>query len=285
MPAHPISRFIAPSSIQAGSPLADLLNPVTIQLIGESFARVTPRFDQTSFAEEAIATSADLGLKARASAIASALRRALPVDDSAALSCLRASWGPELTRTQDNGLQGLFYMPHAELLGSFASTQDDSLFRDGLEANFELTTRFTAEFSIRPYLKARLEQTLQTLTARLTDPNPHIRRLISEGTRPRLPWATQLRVVRDEPMLTLPLLTSLRDDPVRYVTRSVANHLGDIGKDHLTLLLQTCSSWLDDLDGVPKETATERRWLIRHALRHPAKKKNAAALALRLRAA
>ena len=78
MPAHPISRFIAPSSIQAGSPLADLLNPVTIQLIGESFARVTPRFDQTSFAEEAIATSADLGLKARASAIASALGERFP---------------------------------------------------------------------------------------------------------------------------------------------------------------------------------------------------------------
>ena len=84
----------------------------------------------------------------------------------------------------------------------------------------------------------------------------------------------------------MPLLTALRDDPDRYVTRSVANHLGDIGKDHLGVLLDTCEQWLDDLDATPvaPDTSKERKWLIRHALRHPAKKGNSRALELRVRA-
>ncbi|MFP6685348.1 MAG: hypothetical protein VB934_11570, partial [Polyangiaceae bacterium] len=266
MPSHPRSRFVAPPSIQAGSSLADLLDGTAIGLIGESFAVSTPGFDLTQFVADATSAARDLSLKSRAVAIAKVLREALPPDDHAALACLRRSWGPELTRTHDNGLSGLFYMPHSALLGEFGGTGDDVLFSAALDANFELTTRFTAEFSIRPFLHARLAQTLQRLGQRVDDPNPHIRRLISEGTRPRLPWATHLQAVRTDPTLTLPLLTALRDDADRYVTRSVANHLGDLGKDHPDLLLETCRAWLDELGGLSGAAAKERRWLIRHAL-------------------
>jgi 3-methyladenine DNA glycosylase AlkC len=180
----------------------------------------------------------------------------------------------------------LFYMPHGVLLEGFAQTQDDAFFAACLEANFELTARSTAEFSIRPFLEARLGETLEALRSRLRDPNPHVRRLVSEGTRPRLPWATHLRAVRDDPRLTLPLLEDLRDDSDRYVTRSVANHLGDIGKDHPGVLLETAARWLDDLERVPVPDATsrERRWLVRHGLRHPSKKGDPKARALRRRA-
>jgi len=93
--------------------------------------------------------------------------------------------------------------------------------------------------------------------------------------------------VRADPHLTLPLLAALRDDPDRYVTRSVANHLGDIGKDHPNVLFDTCEAWLEDLptSGDVAAKTKERHWLVRHALRHPAKKKDPRALALRQRAA
>jgi 3-methyladenine DNA glycosylase AlkC len=261
------------------------LDATAIGLIGDSFTVSMSGFDLTAFVADATSAVENLSLKSRAFAIAKVLRQALPADDHAALACLRRSWGPELTRTHDNGLGGLFYMPHSALLGEFGGSGDDVLFAGALDANFELTTRFTAEFSIRPFLHARLNQTLQRLGERIDDPNPHIRRLISEGTRPRLPWATHLQAVRADPRLTLPLLTALRDDPDRYVTRSVANHLGDLGKDHPDLLLETCRVWLDELTDLCGAAAKERRWLIRHALRHPAKKGIPSAVALRQQAA
>lgn len=287
MPPHPISRFFAPSSIQAGSSLADLFDATAIGLIGESFSGLHSGFDEERFQADAWAVADGLAFKARARAIATVLRSHLPGDDRMALASLRAAWGPELTCTEGNGLQPLFYLPHSALLATWARTTDDQIFSDALEANFELTTRFTAEFSMRSFLEARLGETLEALGQRLCDPNPHVRRLISEGTRPRLPWASHLRAVREDPALTLPLLAKLRDDCSRYVTRSVANHLGDIGKDHPEILFATCRRWIDDLDvdGLSPVTTRERRWLIRHALRHPAKKGSPEAQLLRRRAA
>ena len=81
-----------------------------------------------------------------------------------------------------------------------------------------------------------------------------------------------------DPHLTLPLLESLRDDPELYVRRSVANHLGDIAKDHLELVLDVCETWLEELDGSDEAKDENRRWIVRHAVRHPAKKENRRAL-------
>ena len=106
------------------------------------------------------------------------------------------------------------------------------------------------------------------------DPNPHVRRLTSEGTRPRLPWAMRIPSFIEDPSPVLPILERLKNDPDLYVRRSVANHMGDIGKDHLDLLLETCERWLA---GASKEL----KWVIRHALRHPSKKGNEAALRIR----
>lgn len=286
MRSHPSQRFEAPRSIQTGSSLAELFNPIAIELIGESFAAVSSEFDYPSYFEHAVESSSGLPLKGRCRAIARALRAALPSDDHAALNAVLSSLGPELTRTEDNGLAVMFYMPHSALLEGFGATNDDTLFDSAIETNFALTCRFTAEFSIRTLLETRLDRTLEALRHRLDDPNPHIRRLISEGTRSRLPWARHLKTIRDDPNITLPLLKALRDDPDRYVTRSVANHLGDIGKDHPDVLLDTCSDWLDALESAPplEAAAKERRWLVRHAVRHPAKKRNARALSLRQRA-
>jgi len=94
------------------------------------------------------------------------------------------------------------------------------------------------------------------------------------GTRPGLPWAQRIPAFVENPTLTIPILEALRNDEDLYVRWSVANHLGDIAKDHPDRVFEICENWLI-------ESSNEVRWIIRHALRYPAKKGNKAALQLR----
>lgn len=174
-----------------------------------------------------------------------------------------------------------FYFPHAHLIATYGV----SSFESGMQANYEITTRFTAEFSIRPFLIKYRLQCLKLMKRWAKDSSPHVRRLVSEGTRPRLPWAMRLPEFQENPQISLPLLEALKDDPELYVRRSVANHLGDIAKDHLDVVFDVCQAWLDELDGSDIAKAENRRWIVRHAVRHPAKKENRMALKIRAMAA
>jgi 3-methyladenine DNA glycosylase AlkC len=150
-----------------------------------------------------------------------------------------------------------------------------------MRTNYELTKRFTAEFSIRPFLERYPHRTLKTLRCWASDPNPHVRRLVSEGTRPRLPWAPRLSKFQEDPAPVLRLLELLKDDPSLYVRRSVANNLGDIAKDHPNAVFRTCRGWLEKLQRCDGQTVSARCWLIRHAVRLPARKGVAQARRLR----
>ena len=153
-----------------------------------------------------------------------------------------------------------------------------------MTVNYELTKRFTSEFSIRPFLERHRRRTLARLKSWTKDPNPHVRRLCSEGTRPRLPWASRLPALQQDPSLALPILQALKDDDELYVRRSVANHLGDILKDHPDVVYDLCAAWLDELESASPERIKNRKWMIRHAVRLPAKKGVKAALDLRIAA-
>jgi len=123
-----------------------------------------------------------------------------------------------------------------------------------------LTPLYTAEFAIRPFIEAHKKQTYEQLLIWCMDSNEHVRRLASEGVRPRLPWGKQLPSYIEDPTDVISLLENLRDDPSDYVRRSVANNLNDISKDHPEIVLETCERWL--ADAVP-----ERKWIIKHATR------------------
>ena len=195
-----------------------------------------------------------------------------------AVQVLLASLTPPLEQTYDNGLAPMFYMPHCSFVAKYgidkALNGGKDPFDISMKANYELTQRFTAEFAIRPFLIHEEERTLKILYNWMQDVNPHVRRLCSEGTRPRLPWSSTIPSLVKDPSPALIILETLKNDEDLYVRRSVANHLGDIGKDHLDLLLDTCERWLE---GASKEL----KWVIRHALRHPSKKGNERALAIR----
>lgn len=164
--------------------------------------------------------------------------------------------GPELDRTEDNGMAPFRHLPLSFLIARHGLDHLD----ESMEAMHALTRRFTAEFCIRPFLERHRDATMEHLRVWARDPNPHVRRLVSEGTRPRLPWASRLREFQRDPSLALPLLEVLRDDPHPYVRRSVANHLNDIGKDHPQVLLEVARAWWPG-------ASPERRRLLEHALR------------------
>ncbi|MBL8825356.1 MAG: hypothetical protein JNM18_00125 [Planctomycetaceae bacterium] len=279
---HPAERFVAPRSIMAGVPLKEVLGLDVIRLIGESFASVSPKFDARAFVRAASRGLEALELNERGRHIGLALAEQLPPTFRAASRVLLAAFGPELSKTDGNGLAPFFYLPHAHLISERGI--DD--FKQGMAANYELTKRFTAEFSIRPFIVKYPDESLELLAGWTQDANPHVRRLVSEGTRPRLPWAMRLKAVQQQPQLTLPLLEALKDDPQLYVRRSVANHLADILKDHPDMAYDICERWLNEVSRKQSSHAqsSARKWIIRHAVRLPAKKGESRAVQLRLKA-
>jgi 3-methyladenine DNA glycosylase AlkC len=142
-----------------------------------------------------------------------------------------------------------------------------------MRAQYELTKRFSAESSIRPYIAKYPEQTISALRTWTRDRNPHVRRLVSEGTRLRLPWATRVGWLDEHPERVLELLELLKDDEAPLVRRSVANNLNDLGKVRPALLVRTCAAWLE-------KASDDRRALIEHALRSAVKRGQADALHL-----
>jgi 3-methyladenine DNA glycosylase AlkC len=272
----------APRSIQKGSSLADLLGAEAIDCLVHNISAVHNEFDASSFRSTAHDGLAPLSILQRGQHLAGALRQHLPQRYDRAVGILMRSLTPPLTQTDDLGLGVFFYLPHVCFVSTYgldaAHNGGDDPFETSMTAQYELTRRFSAEFSIRPFLVRWTERTLARLMEWTRDPDPHVRRLCSEGTRPRLPWAMRLPSFIRDPSPVLPILETLKDDPDLYVRRSVANHLGDIAKDHPALVFDVCDRWLDG-------ASRERKWLIRHAVRHPAKKGVKAALRLRQRAA
>ena len=271
-------------SIAKGSALADVISPRLVGLIAESLAPHLSGFNRAAFIRQANRGLSDLSLTQRGAHIARAMRVQASDDPSAALAALVASLGPPLTDTEGFGLKKFFYLPHSAFIASLA---DDANHADGLAACYALTQRFTSEWCVRPYLVAKPKPTLTALRKWTQDPNPHVRRLVSEGTRPRLPWGTRLTMFVDDPEPALKLLEKLKDDPELYVRRSVANHLGDVAKDHPQRVFDLCERWLAEADRRSirnPERAENRRWTVRHALRHPWKQGHPDARRLRIAA-
>ncbi|MEO9684498.1 MAG: DNA alkylation repair protein [Tateyamaria sp.] len=153
--------------------------------------------------------------------------------------------------------------------------------RHGLEAHsaraldllYAATQRFSMEFYIRPFLNRWPQETLAQLALWARDDNYHVRRLVSEGTRPKLPWARKVALTLDQ---TLPLLDILQADGTRFVTRSVANHLNDVAKTDADAVLQRLAQW----DADERQRAAERAWMQRHALRTLVKQGHSGALSM-----
>ncbi|MDX2227335.1 MAG: DNA alkylation repair protein [Verrucomicrobiae bacterium] len=248
-------------------PLKNSYGPEIPKRLADQIARVSAKFNAKAFLREVMDGYLDLELMPRGRHIARVLARHLPADFPAAVDILLRSLGENPQRNPEPGMSSFFYLPHCH----FVAENGLAHFEESMRAYHVLTKLFTAEFSIRPFLEKHEKRTLARLHEWASDPDEHVRRLVSEGTRPRLPWAARLRSFQKNPAPVLELLELLKDDPSEYVRRSVANNLNDIGKDHPRLLVQTARRWL-------RGAGTQRRRLIRHALRSAVKQGDPAAL-------
>lgn len=245
-------------------PFKLLLNETVVRALGQHLRRVGGRaFDRQGFEAQALGGLDDLEFKARAMQIADALETHLPDDFDAAAGWLESSLGPAGEgdalsgfRCADDGVAGWVIWPMSEFIARRGQAQPER----ALRALHAMTQRFSTEWAIRPFILQHPELLWATLLRWTGDPSNHVRRLVSEGSRPRLPWGLQLKPLMADPSPTLPLLLRLQDDPSPYVRRSVANHLNDIAKDHPGVV----ADWLaQHLPGAP----TERQALLRHASR------------------
>lgn len=272
---------VAPRSIQKDNPIKFLLDTEAVDCLAHNIGLVHSAFDGHAFKSLALTNIAALGIMDRSAHIAAALKATLPAKFSEATDILLSTLTPPNVHTERLGLSVFFYLPHTRFIADYGRDPQHNAGEDpfdtAMRAQYELTRRFTAEFSIRPFLMQDFERTLNQLTLWLNDADPHVRRLCSEGCRPRLPWGARIPQLIKDPRPTLPILEALKNDPSLYVRRSVANHLGDIAKDHPALAFEVCERWLTNAD-------KDLKWVIRHAVRHPAKQGNAHARAIRLAA-
>lgn len=249
-------------------PFKHLIDADSIADHAARLSAIDPDFPAAAFIEEATEGLDDLELKARVAHVAEALRQALPEDWPTALGQLVDSLPPALAEAE--GVSGLMHLwPVLHCVGVYGLDHPER----SLDALPALTRRFSAEFTIRPFLRRHPELTWGRIHDWVDHLDVHVRRLCSEGTRPRLPWGGVLRDAVADPSRGLAVLERLVDDPERYVQTSVANHLNDVSKDHPERAVQVAEGWLSE----PTEA---REWVVRRGLRTLVKKGHPDALAL-----
>jgi 3-methyladenine DNA glycosylase AlkC len=213
------------------------------------------------------ATLTGLALGQRAQAIRDALLADLPETYRPSAAILRDALA-------DPSFTGWMIWPVTEAVAVRAlASPEAGDFEAGLGLLAELTGRLTGEFALRSFLNADLDRTLATVLGWTGHPDEHVRRLASEGTRPRLPWAKGVPELTRRPGATVAILDALYRDDVEYVRRSVANHLNDLSRLDPDLAVATAARWLEQ-----PEPSTAR--LVRHAMRTLVKAADPGAMAL-----
>lgn len=194
-------------------------------------------------------------LKERMRHITQVLHAELPPDYREAITIIRR------IAPHCEGFPYMFFPDFVQVYGFQSEHEDESL-----ELLRFLTAFSSSEFAIRPFIKRNPGKVLPLMLSWAKDPNHHVRRLCSEGCRPRLPWAMALHDLQKNPEPILPILELLYNDESEYVRRSIANNLNDISKDHPEIVMNLAHKWYG------KNPATN--WVVKHGLRTLLKKGN-----------
>lgn len=229
-------------------PLKEMINLGSVSVPADGLAAAWAPFPRDRFVARAVHGLDGLELKARVSHVAAALGEALPLPYPHAAEVVREA----ATRVRLDMWSGWPVTEHTAVHGL------DHL-GDAMRTLAVLTPYATGEFAVRPLLERHREDALKIMYGWAESPDEHLRRLASEGSRPRLPWATRVSWLMT-PGPALPLLDRLRDDPSEYVRRSVANHVNDLAEDHPEVALRLLGRWRAD-----GGSHVER--VLRHAVR------------------
>ncbi|MBJ6360639.1 DNA alkylation repair protein [Paenibacillus sp. GCM10012307] len=230
-------------------PLKEMYTPAFLQGFGLQVQEAYPVFDPERFVASVMdETWKELELKERIRKISTVLGACLPPRYEDALDILYT------LESSCIGFAYLFFPDFVEVHG-----QAEEHWELSMQALERFTVRSSAEFAVRCFLLRDPVRMMKQMTAWAEHPNEHVRRLASEGSRPRLPWGQALPMFKRDPAPVLKLLELLKADPSLYVRKSVANNLNDIAKDHPELVLKTAARWQGD--------HPHTNWIIRHGSR------------------
>ena len=247
------------SSTDTAAPaLKEIFNAQRLQHIADEMSAVYPAFKAKAFLAHANHGLAELSVMQRMARVAESLHAVLPLKYEDTLDVLR-----ELAPRLNSGFVSMCLPHYVAIYGGHA-------FDTSMQALKYFTTFGSSEFAIRYFLRTDLERSLERMHDWTRDDNHHVRRLASEGSRPRLPWSFRLEAVQANPKLAAGILDRLKADESLYVRKSVANHLNDVTKVHPEWVLDTIEGW--SLEN--KHTA----WIAKHALRSVIKQGDVRAL-------
>jgi 3-methyladenine DNA glycosylase AlkC len=242
--------------------IKDLLNEETVGAFSEAVHAAHGTFDRAGFMIRVFdAEWPDRALKQRIRHITLALHDLLWEDYRQVLNILR--------RVRPENVEGIIQWVFTDYVEVFGL--DD--WEASMPALEHFTQQFSAEFAIRPFIVRYPERTMAQMLAWAGHESAEVRRLASEGCRPRLPWGIRLQALVADPSPILPILERLKNDESESVRRSVANNLNDISKDNAGVVLDLLREWQVDV-------TTEVRWITGHALRTLVKQGHPGALAL-----
>ena len=241
------------------------------QMLISKIQEVYSKFSDQRFAQYISSRIDTLELKDRVEVFADAFHQEWKDDYQTGVQILLQILGPE--NEKETGMFTDFYwvMPIAKYVEKYGLNHYDL----SMHAIEEITKMNTGEYTIRPYLEQYPKEALIQMKMWSKSNNSHVRRLSSEGVRPRLPWANKLDAYIKNPKPIIPILNQLKDDPSKYVQKSVANCLNDILKDNYEIGQGLIEKWQ------AKSIGKERKWIIKHALRTLDKKKDPWAMNLR----
>lgn len=240
-------------------------SPLFYKELAEQLKAVFPALNKQVFYKQAISGLNELELKQRIVRTAQVSREHLPTDYKKAIRILYR-YGESLA---DDSFSCIF-MPE------FVARYGQSDYELSMQALKDFTHHSSSELAVRVFLINDFKRTLKIMRDWSKDENYHVRRLASEGTRPRLPWATRVPGLIENPRHAAPILNALKADEEKYVQKSVANHLNDISKDHPDWMLSLVEKWNHNNGNDNKNTA----WVIKHASRGLIKSGNPRALSL-----
>lgn len=239
------------------------------EMLGAKIVAVHPAFPQRRFVQGVKRSYEPLELKDRQALIADQLREQLPDDYPEALNILLQVLGPE--NPEETGMFRKYWWMGPIAL--FVEKYGLGHFDRSMKAIYEITKRNTGEFAVRPYIMAQPKKALQYLTKWAGDRSFHPRRLASEGLRPRLPWASKLHLFLDDLDPVWAILERLKEDPSRFVQKSVANHVNDLLKDRPEAAREVLDRWA-------QSAHPSTAWIVSHAVRNHRKKEDPWALDL-----
>lgn len=234
-----------------------MINPAVVKLLAHEIHHFYPAFPKKEFIK--LASELDhLELKARVLLLTAGMKKTLPDSYPQALKII-------VDVIKNGKLSGFQLWPVSEFIGQFGLDHFDA----SMEAMFHLTQKFTSEFAIRPFLLKDHKKVLKYFLKWTQHKDVHVRRWVSEGSRPILPWGGKIPVFIMDPIHTLILLEKLKFDEELYVRKSVANHLNDISKNHPAVVIKVLKMWDEDCPTVHK---TKLEWIKKQALRTLIKK-------------